>query len=82
MCIRDRDCTFDACSACGVCPGLGVANELAGPRGAVAGGGGLAASERGLDDPWDGGLGADDLWDDLDDGYDLAEGSADEGGPR
>lgn len=91
--LTTADCTFDACSACGVCPGLGVANELAGPRGAaaagdgdgagaVADGGGLAGGERGLDDPWDGGLGADDLWDDLDDGYDLAEGSADEGGPR
>lgn len=27
------DCTFDACTSCGVCPCLGVANELQGERG-------------------------------------------------
>ena len=40
------DCTFDACSACGVCPGLGVSNEVCSVRGGACGvAGGTAAGD-------------------------------------
>ncbi len=39
------DCTFDACSACGVCPSLGVSNEVCSVRGGALGVGVAAGGE-------------------------------------
>lgn len=84
------DCTFDDCSACGVCPDLGVANVLAAARKAggeePAPGDADGHADDGLDDLDDldsvrseRDAGAN-LWDDWDD--DLDEPADDEGGPR
>ena len=88
--VTTPDCTFDDCSACGVCPDLGVANVLAAARKAggeePAPGDADGHADDGLDDLDDldsvrseRDAGAN-LWDDWDD--DLDEPADDEGGPR